>query len=106
MAVIKEFDTEKTILKYFDCKAFAAKLAQNDSRATTVDGRKIVLAGTPFPANDATCTGLVLHDYDVTENAVEAAIIYDGAVDLSKISSSVEIAAAAKGAVPKIKFFE
>lgn len=102
MAVIKEFDTEKTILKYFDCKAFSTVL--DDELATTVDGRKIVKAGTPFPANDATCIGLVLHDYDVTDGPAEAAIMYDGAVDLTKIS--VEISAAAKTANPKIKFFE
>lgn len=101
MAVIKEFDTEKTILKYFDCKAFSTIL--DDELATTVDGRKIVKAGTPYPSNDAECVGLVLHDYDVTDGPVEAAIIYDGAVNEAKIS--VEISSAAKTANPKIKFF-
>lgn len=105
MAIIKEFDTEKTILKYFDCKAFAVKLMDGDL-AVAVNGRKIIKAGTPYPANDATATGLVLHDYDVTDGAVEGAVMYSGAVSAAKITANgVTIAEAVKTANPKIKFF-
>lgn len=107
MAVIKDFDTEKTILKYFDCKAFAAKLPTSLGVLDNTTGLTIIKAGTPYPANDATCEGIVLHDYDVTNGPVEGAVVYAGAIDYNKIlANNLTVASAAKAVLPRIVFFD
>ena len=53
---------------------------KNDAAATTVDGKKIIKAGTIYPANDATAVGVVWADYDVTNGDVTGALIIHGFV--------------------------
>lgn len=50
-----------------------------------VDGRKIVKAGTIFPANDATAVGIIFHDVDVTDGDQPAAYIDHGAVYINRL---------------------
>lgn len=65
---------------------FAVTFVKDDSLATTdADGRKIVKAGTPYPANDATAVGLVSEDYDVTDGDVSGSVIILGFVDKNKM---------------------
>ena len=45
---------------------------------TTVGAQKLVLAGTVFPANDATAKGIVYETVDVTNGNQPVAIIVDG----------------------------
>ena len=65
-----------------------------------VDGtRKIVKAGTPFPADDDTAVGLVFTDADVTNGAVAGSVMVGGRVlrDRLSVSSDAETVLAAVG---------
>jgi len=102
----REFGQGKTILKYFDLKGAACVVPSAD---VTVDenGKKIVKAGTPFPADDATCTGYLLHDVDVTQGDAPGTYIYEGAIDNKKLTEAgVTVSAAAKAATPRVTFFD
>lgn len=44
------------------------------------DGRKIVKAGTIYPANDATALGILFHDVDVTKGDHEGSLIVAGRI--------------------------
>ena len=76
-----DFATGKNILVFPDhyvCKAHT--FLKNDAAATTVNGKKIIKAGTIYPANDATAVGVVWADYDVTNGDVTGALIIHGFV--------------------------
>lgn len=93
----KAYGQEKTILKFNDYKAFSAVLTSNQG---------IIKAGTPYPANDSTCKGFVLHDTDTTQGDAPAAIVYEGALDMAKITANgVTITDNAKNAVKRVTFF-
>ena len=80
--------------------AIARKLEKDSALAVTEEGRKIVKAGTIFPANDATAIGVILNDYDVTDGDQMAAVVIHGFVLEAKLP------AAPAGAVnlPQITF--
>lgn len=65
--------------------AIARKIEKDSALAVEEEGRKIVKAGTIFPANDATAIGVVLNDYDVTDGDQMAAIVRHGFVLVSKL---------------------
>lgn len=102
----REFTQGKTILKYFDykgaaCVVPAADVSENDN------GKKIVKAGTPFPANDASCKGYLLHDVDVTQGDAPGTYIFEGSIDNKKLTEAgVTISAEAKAATPRVTFFD
>ena len=60
-----------------------------NAMGTTVDGRKIVKAGTVFPANDATALGLIVSDVDVTDGDAPAAYIDHGLVYSNRLPVAV-----------------
>lgn len=64
---------------------------------TRADGAKYVPMGTPFPANDATCEGIVYEDVDVTSGSMPASVVLKGTVYLDRLP--VELAAAAQTAL-------
>jgi hypothetical protein len=99
MSVVS-YNPEKTILKFFDYEGAACVVPTTMGNS---DGK--VLAGTPFPSNDANCLGYLLHDVDVSEGDAPGTYIYAGIIDAEKIDASVEIAAAAKTATPKVTFY-
>lgn len=68
--------------------AIARKLEKDSTLAVTEEGRKIVKAGTLFPANDATAIGVVLNDYDVTDGDQQAAILIHGFVLKAKLPAA------------------
>jgi hypothetical protein len=68
--------------------AIARKLEKDSALAVTQEGRKIVKAGTLFPANDATAIGVVLNDYDVTDGDQQAAIVIHGFVLEAKLPAA------------------
>lgn len=93
------------ILKYNDFKGAACMVS--DTGVAAVDGYKIVKAGTPWPANDATCKGLLLHDTDVTNGEAPGTYVYEGSIDTSKLTkNSITVAAAAKAVLPRVTFFD
>lgn len=57
-----------------------------------VDGRRVVKAGTFYPANDATAIGVVLNDYDVTEGDAMMAVVLHGFVKLAALPVAPNVA--------------
>lgn len=98
----REFGAVKTILKHAKYSGQACVVPA--SLGTVVDGRKIAKMGTPFPSDDASCKGYLLTDVDVTMGDAPGTYVYAGDVDLAKVE--VEISAEAKGATPRVTFFE
>lgn len=104
--IVREFDQSKTILKYFDYKGSACVVSSSGVSADE-NGNKIVKAGTPFPANDSTCKGYLLHDVDVTQGDAPGTFIYEGAIDNKKLTDSgVTVSELAKAATPRVTFFD
>ncbi|MCP3741455.1 hypothetical protein [Rossellomorea sp. BNER] len=70
--------------------------------AANAEGRKIVPAGTVYPANDTTAIGILFNDIDVTEGPQPGAVMVEGYVleERLPIAPSVE----AKTALKEIKF--
>ncbi len=102
----REFGQGKTILKFFDYKGAACVVPQSMATADT-NGKKIVKAGTPYPANDATCKGYLLHDVDVTHGDDAGTYIFEGSIDNAKLAESgVTILDEAKSATPRVTFFD
>ena len=49
-----------------------------ESMGEVVGSRKVVKAGTVYPANDATAIGLLLKDVDVTDGDREGSVVVEG----------------------------
>ncbi len=82
---------------------FSAKTYEiPQSAGKDVDGKKIVVAGTIFPANDATAKGILVNDIDVTEGNKPGAVMDAGYVYAARLPE--EPAEAAKTALPHIIF--
>lgn len=82
----------------------ARRLEKNSNLAVDEDGKKIVKAGTIYPANNATAEGVVFNDYDVTDSEVNAAILIHGFIQTSKLP--VEPTEEAKQALKQITFLK
>lgn len=99
----KTFGQEKTILKYFDYKGAACVVPQTMGVSTN----GIVKAGTPFPSNDASCKGYLLHDVDVTQGDAPGTYVFAGSLDESVIKENgITVQSTAKAATPRVTFFE
>lgn len=81
--------------------AFTYQISDSGVSANA-DGRKIVPAGTVWPANDATAVGLLHDDVDVTTGPQPGSVIVDAWVLESRLP--VAPAAAAKTAMKAINF--
>lgn len=104
--IVNEFTQGKTILKFFDYKG-AACVVPATGVAADANGMKIVKAGTPFPADDATCKGYLLANVNVTQGDAPGTYIYEGSIDNTKLTASgVTISAEAKAATPRVTFFD
>lgn len=102
----REFNQAKTILKFFDYKGAACVVPQSMATADE-NGKMIVPAGTPFPANDATCVGYLLHDVNVTQGDDAGTYIFEGSIDNAKLTEAgVTVSDAAKAATPRVTFFD
>ena len=106
MAVVHKnetFVTGKQILVFPDhYVSVAHTFLKDDAAATAVDGRKVIKAGTIYPANDATAKGVVWADYDVTDGDVTGALIIHGFVKSAALP--VAPSATAKTALPMVAF--
>lgn len=69
--------------------AYGVTLAKDHALATVVGTKKIVKAGTVYPANDATAKGIVLNDVDVTNGDANAAILIHGFVKAAALPVAV-----------------
>lgn len=102
----RNFGQEKTILKYFDYKGSAC-VVPTSMGETTDDGRSVVKAGTPYPTDDASCLGYLLHDVDVTQGDAPGTYIFEGSIDNEKLTENgVTVSAEAKAATPRVTFFD
>lgn len=87
-------------LAHEECERKTRTIAQEG--ATTVNGRKVVKAGTFYPANNSsTVEGIVYEDVDVTSGDMPGSVVLSGVVYLDKLpatpESGVQSALAAKG---------
>lgn len=99
----QSYDTGKQILVFPDhYVSVAHTFLKDDAAAATVDGRKVIKAGTIYPANDATARGVVWADYDVTNGDVTGALIIHGFVKTAALPAAPS--ATAKTALPMVAF--
>lgn len=99
----QSYVTGKQILVFPDhYVSVAHTFMKDDAAAATVDGRKIIKAGTIYPSNDANAKGVVWADYDVTDGDVTGALVIHGFVKTAALPAAP--AAAAKTALPMIAF--
>lgn len=99
----QDYITGKQILAFPDhYVCIAHTFLKGDAAAITEDGRKVVKAGTIYPANDATAIGVVFNDMDVTDGDMTGAILIHGFVKTSALP--VEPAEAAKTALKQVTF--
>lgn len=83
-------------LAHEECERKTREVTQ--AMATTrADGAKYVKMGTPFPANDATCVGIVYEDVDVTSGNMPASVVLSGVVYENRLAA--QLASAAKTAL-------
>lgn len=95
--------TGKQILVFPDhYVSVAHTFLKDDAAAATVGGRKIIKAGTIYPANGATAQGVVWADYDVTDGDVTGALIIHGFVKTAALPATPT--AEAKAALPMVAF--
>jgi hypothetical protein len=99
----REFVTPHGILQHPGFEAFANTFLTTDTTAVTENGKKLVKAGTVWPANDTTAKGVVLYDCDVTNGTSTGAVVYAGDINLAKIPAAP--VTAAKTALPRITWF-
>lgn len=100
----EDYGNTKEILMFPDhYVAFAHTFLKDDAAAATVGGKKIIKAGTIYPANDATAKGVLLSDVDVTDGDQTGALVIHGFIKQSAIPAAP--ADEAKAALPLIKFF-
>lgn len=104
--ITREFTQGKTILKFFDYKC-AACVIEEAGVVADANGKKIVKAGTPYPSDDASCKGYLLHDVDVTQGDAPGTYIYEGSIDNAKLTETgVTVSDEAKTATPRVTFFD
>lgn len=82
--------------------AKAISVSATDTNVTTVGTKKLVKAGTVWPANDGTAEGIVLNDVYVTHGDNTGAIVVHGFIREKALPTAP--AAAAKTALSQITF--
>lgn len=102
----REYGQSIEILKFNDYKG-APCMVSDSGILADANGLKIVKAGTPWPANDGTCKGLLLHDTDVTYGEAPGTYIFEGSVNNKKLTkNNVVVSAEAKAVIPRVTFFD
>ena len=102
--VKEDYGNTKEILMFPDhYVAFAHTFLKDDAAAVNVGGKKIIKAGTIYPANNATAEGVLLYDVDVTNGDQTGALVIHGFIKQSAIPAAP--AEEAQAVLPLIKFF-
>ena len=78
------------------------KQAETSMAAAGDDGRKILPAGSIFPANDETAEGITINPVDVTDGPQPVGVIVEGYVIAERLP--VEPSEEAKTAMKEIKY--
>ena len=99
----QDYSTGKQILVFPDHYVCVAHtFEKDDAAAATVEGRKIIKAGTIYPVNDATAIGIVFNDMDVTDGDATGALLIHGFVKTAALPAAP--AAEAKTALKMVEF--
>lgn len=107
-SVTNAYASKKEILQFpDDYVARPQFFDEQSSLAVKENGRYIIKAGTPFPSNDANCTGIVLNDLDVTDGDANGAVLVRGHLNTAKAEDNAGItyAATCKTALKNAIFF-
>ena len=100
----QDYTTGKQILVFPDhYVGLAHTFLKNDAAAATINGRKIIKAGTIYPSNDANAIGVVLYDVDVTDGDQNGTLIVHGFIKTGAIPANPS--SNAKSALKGIQFF-
>lgn len=78
------------------------KQAETSMATAGDDGRKVLPAGSIFPANDATAIGITINPVDVTDGPQPVGVIVEGYVIAERLP--VEPSEEAKTAMKEIKY--
>ena len=99
----QDYTTSKQILVFPDhYVGLAHTFLKNDAAAATIDGRKIIKAGTIYPSNDASAKGIVFSDIDVTDGDRNGSLLIHGFVKTAALPTAP--AETAKTALKQIEF--
>lgn len=83
---VTNYSSDKEILKFKDhFVSVPVKITTGDAAVTTVDGKKVIKAGTIYPKNDATAKGVILSTVDVTDGDQLVAMVIHGFIDKTKL---------------------
>lgn len=119
--ISKEYGQPIEILKYNDFIGAPCMVDEHTAEVVTGSGdtakttpayqvvgdKKIIKAGTPYPANDDTCKGIILHDTDVTLGEAVATYVFEGSIDAKKLTKNgITISDEAKAVLPRVTFFD
>lgn len=100
-SIKRSFGNTNTILKHNDFTATTTLFADTGIVAND-EGKKIIPAGTIWPANDATAQGVILNDVDVTYGNENGALVLHGFINTAKLPETPT--AEAKAALTQISF--
>lgn len=99
----QDYTTGKQILVFPDHYVGVAKtFLKDDAASVTIDGRKIIKAGTIYPTNDGSAIGVVFYDVDVTDGDINGTLIIHGFVKTPALP--VNPASTAKAVLKGIQF--
>lgn len=88
-SVTNTYASKNVILQFPDDYVARPQFFDEQSTLAVKEGNKyIVKAGTPFPSNDANCTGIVLNDLDVTNGDANGAVLVRGHINLAKAEAN------------------
>lgn len=84
-SVTNSYASKVEILQFPDDYVARPQFFDEQSKlAVKENGKYIVKAGTPFPSNDANCTGIVLNDLDVTNGDANGAVLVRGHINTAR----------------------
>lgn len=101
----QDWDTSKTILMFPEpYVGVAHTFYPTDSNVVTLaNGKKVIPAGTIYPANDNTAIGVVFYDVDVTNGESDGSLLVEAHIKTTKIPQIPT--AQAKAALPNVLFY-
>lgn len=84
-SVTNSYASKVEILQFPDDYVARPQFFDKQSKLAIKENEKyIVKAGTPFPSNDANCTGIVLNDLDVTNGDANGAVLVRGHINTAR----------------------
>ena len=101
---VEQYGGTKEIRKFEHSVCVPYKVSQSTTGVQTVNGVKVIPAGTILPKNDATAIGIVLNDTVVEYGECACALLIHGFIDGNKLPTQPTNLAV--GALKQIHFFD